>query len=89
MPTAPATVALTIRVDNDYAHGPTYTHLLHVDVPAPAVGEDLTDWAMDELFPYTGEGPDYAHMDAIYSVQIIGAPADFDDILGLSVSAMG
>lgn len=89
MPTAPTIVALTVRVTNDYAAGPTFHHILHVDVPAPADDTDLTDWAMDELFPYTGEGPDYAHMDAIYSVQIIDAPVKFDRILGLSISAMG
>lgn len=49
MPTA--TVALTIRVTNDYAFGPTFTHVLHVDVPAPAADENLTEWAMDELLP--------------------------------------
>lgn len=83
------TVALTIRVTNDYAHGPSFCHLLHVDVPAPADSEDITEWMLDTLFPYTGEGPDYADSQAIYSVQIIGAPTDFDHILGLSISAMG
>ncbi|GAA4658983.1 hypothetical protein [Gordonia humi] len=87
MPTT--TVPLTIRVDNDYAHGPSFCHLLHVDVPVPAVGEDITGWMMSVLFPYTGEGSDYADMDAIYSVQIIDAPVEFDHILGLAVSAMG
>lgn len=51
------TVALTIRVDNDYAHGPTYTHLLNVDVPIPGDDINLTEWMLDHLFPYTGEDP--------------------------------
>ncbi|ANI91226.1 hypothetical protein [Dietzia timorensis] len=83
------TVALTIRVDNDYAHGPTYTHLLNVDVPIPGDDINLTEWMLDHLFPYTGEGPEYADSLAIYSVQIISAPNDFDVLLGLAVSAMG
>ncbi|WP_341257806.1 hypothetical protein [Gordonia malaquae] len=86
---APTTAALTIRVTNDYADGDTFTHVLEVNVPIPADDADLTEWAMSALFPYTGEGPDYSYMDAIYSVQIIKAPNDFDYILGLSVSAMG
>lgn len=89
MPTAPTRVVLTIRVDNDFAFGPSFTHLLNVDVPIPGDDINLTEWAMNTLFPYTGEGPEYADSLAIYSVQIIGAPTDFDDLLGLSISAMG
>lgn len=86
---APTAVSLTIRVDNDYAFGPSFCRLLHVDVPAPGADEDITEWAMNTLFPYTGEGPEYSCMDAIYSVQIIKAPTEHDRLLGLSVSAMG
>ncbi len=82
------TVPLTIRVENDYATATSFTHVLYVDVPAPD-DADLTEWMMDELFPYTGEGPEYSHMDAIYSVQIIKAPVEHDRLLGLAVSAMG
>ncbi|GAA3045078.1 hypothetical protein GCM10010528_25440 [Gordonia defluvii] len=85
-----ATVPLTIRVENAYANGDAFTHVLDIDIsPPPTPTTCLTDWALDELIPFTGEGPQYADNPAIYEVEILSAPVAFARLIGLTVTAEG
>lgn len=82
-------IPLTIRVVNAYATGATYTRTLAVTVPAPHLGADLDDWALDNLLGFTGEGPEYASVEAIYEVEVLGASHDFIHLIGLVTGAQG
>ncbi|MGB6126659.1 MAG: hypothetical protein WBG47_15030 [Gordonia sp. (in: high G+C Gram-positive bacteria)] len=89
--TAPitTTVPLTIRVENSYANGDAFTHVLDISISPPTPTTCLTDWALDELIPFTGEGPQYANTEAIYEVEILAAPDAFAHLVGLAVTAEG
>lgn len=50
-----ASLTLTITVDNVY-DGDTITTTSTETVAFPEPGEDLEDWAADELLPFTGTG---------------------------------
>ncbi len=81
------TVPLTIRVENAYATGAVFAHVLAVEVPPPS--DDLDAWALDTLIPFTGEGPQYADTPAIYEVEILTAPTTHAYLVGLTVTAEG
>jgi len=87
--TAPGTITvpLTIRVENCYASGASFTHVLDIDISPPAPTICLTDRALDELIPFTGEGPQYASIEAIYEVEILSAPDALARLVGLTVTA--
>ncbi len=88
--TAPTTtVPLTIRVENSYANGASFTHVLdiHISPPTPTIW--LTDWALDTLIEFTGEGPQYADTPAIYEVEVLNAPTEYHRLIGLTVTAEG
>lgn len=40
----------------DVYDGDEKTRVRDIDVPAPATGADMDDWAYDNLFPHTGDG---------------------------------
>ncbi|WP_157436050.1 hypothetical protein [Gordonia malaquae] len=81
-------IALKIRTENSYATGAVFTHVLAVEVPPPP-SDDLDDWAQDQLLSFTGEGPQYADVPAIYEVEILSAPAEFAHLVSLTASAEG
>ncbi len=84
-----ATVPLTIRVENVYANGDAFTHVLDISISPPTPTTCLTDWALDTLIEFTGEGPQYADTPAIYEVEVLSAPAAFAHLVGLTVTAEG
>lgn len=81
-------ITITARVENNYATGDIYTHDLTVEVPAPTTGEDLGDWALDHLTPFTGEGPAFAGVEAIYGVTVTACDQR-PDLVGLTASGQG
>lgn len=83
------TVPLTIRVENAYANGASFTHVLDVNISPPTPTTCLTDWALDTLIEFTGEGPQYASVEAIYEVAVLSAPAEYHHLVGLTVTAEG
>ena len=86
----PTTVPLTIRVENSYASGASFTHVLDIDIsPPPTPTTCLTDWALDTLIEFTGEGPQYANTPAIYEVEVLNAPTEYHRLIGLTVTAEG
>ena len=63
-------VLLEIRVENTYATGENFTRAFIVAVPPPAGGQDPDQWAAEHLLDYTGEGPEYAGVEALYEVEV-------------------
>ncbi len=81
-------LVLTIRIENAYATGEERVHHMVVALPAPADGEDSDDWAADHLLDFTGKGPDYAGIEAIYEVTVITC-GQRPDLVGVGASAQG
>lgn len=84
---AAATIPLSIRVTNVYVSGETFRHDLIVQVEPP-IG-DLYGWGLDHLMQHTGEGPEYAAIEASYFVEVTGTPPDHQHLLGLEFSTEG
>ena len=82
-------IRLTIRVSNNYSDGEAFVRDYSVTVDAPADDAILDDWAVEHLLTFTGEGPEYAGVEALYEVEILAAPTGFDHLVGLRTSAMG
>ncbi|WP_299487270.1 hypothetical protein [uncultured Gordonia sp.] len=82
------TIAVQILVTNSYP-GESFEHVYDVVVPAPRDTEYTDDWAYDNLYEYTGEGPEYASTPAAYEVEILSAPSLFEHLIGLKVDSYG
>lgn len=82
------TIPLRVRVENSYATGDEFFHDLDVEVPAPEAGQDLDDWAQDHLLAFTGEGPAFAGIEALYEVTVTHSP-DRPELAGITASAQG
>lgn len=81
-------VTVTVRVENSYATGDVHTHDLTVAVPAPSAGEHLGDWAADNLLAFTGQGPAFAGIEALYEVTVMHC-GQRPDLIGITVSSQG
>lgn len=81
-------IAVQILVTNSYPHE-TFEHVYDLVVPAPRDNEYADDWAYDNLYEYTGEGPEYASVPAAYEVEILSAPEPFEHLIGLKVDSYG
>ena len=82
------TIAVQIRVTNSYPDA-AFEHILDVTAPAPRDDEYADDWAYDNLYEYTGEGPEYSSVPAAYEVEILSAPSPFEHLVGLKVDSYG
>lgn len=97
------TVALQLHISNAYATGEVFTHDITATVPVPpghpgsaaqasqvnTDSDEFFDWAGDHLMSLTGEGPEYANVDALYEVTITGAPAGFEYLVGYEEAYQG
>lgn len=62
---------ITVRVTNAYPElDEEYTHLVTTTI-APPFTDSLDDWAQEELFPLTGEAPEYSRVTAYYEVTVL------------------
>lgn len=84
---AAATIPLSIRVTNVYITGETFRHDMEVQVEPPT--GDLFEWAYEHLMEHTGEGPEYAAIEASYFVEVTGTPPDHQHLLGMEFSTEG
>ena len=84
------TVTVTVSVTNSYPElGRHFARTEEVELPAPADGIDLSEWAQDALIPLTGEGAEYASVHGVYDARIVAAPVPFEHLIGLTASAEG
>ncbi|GAA2375841.1 hypothetical protein [Gordonia cholesterolivorans] len=82
-------VELDIKVSNSYATGESFTRTMTVDAAAPRDDADLDDWAYEQLFPHTGEGPQYATVEGVYEVEVLRAPDAFSHLVSFRASSAG
>ena len=82
------TIAVQIKVTNSYLHT-SFERTYDVVAPAPRDDEYADDWAYDNLYEYTGEGPEYANVPAAYEVEVLSAPTYFEHLVGLKVDSYG
>lgn len=91
------TVTLSLHISNAYSTGEIFVHDIVATVPAPpghpdqvdTDSDELADWAGEHLLALTGQGPEYADVDALYEVTITGAPDGFGYLVGYETAAQG
>ena len=81
-------IPITIRTEVTYDTGDRFTRQLDITVPPPGPHQALDDWAADELIAYTGEGDQYAGVEAIYEATVIASP-DWPELVGVLVAGQG
>lgn len=64
-------LSLTVEFTDVY-DGEEYVRTEDVYAPAPTAGDDLDEWAEENLFPLTGTGRE--HGEAAYFVKVLSAP---------------
>ena len=63
---------LRVQITNDYETGASFRNYENVEIPEGLTPEQLDDW----MFSLTGEGPEYGHLNAWYTVEILEGPED-------------
>lgn len=81
-------VAVTIHVEDSYATGEEFARRMTVAVPVPADGQDNDDWAQEHLLRFSGQGPAFAHLEALYEVTVTDCDAR-PELIGVTASAQG
>ncbi len=77
-------ITLAVHITNSYpVFGRAFMRdeTVTVDAPTSAVMADpdtLDDWALDTLFPFTGEGPGYANLHGVYEIVVTAAPVGYE-----------
>lgn len=62
----------TVKIESYYENGEEFESVVDVDLEDPGKDlDDLDDWAYDELYTLTGVGPEYSHLNAGYSAEIL------------------
>lgn len=68
---------ITVRFTDVY-DGAEYPRTDTFDVPAPASGEDIDDWAYDHIFPRSGDGREHEESGYFAEIKACAERPDLD-----------
>lgn len=72
---------ITVKIEDTYSNGDSFERTMTEEVSDYDPSDDIDDWAYDNLFQLTGQGPQYSNVDGGHDVTVLEC-AENPDLVG-------